>query len=119
MYAKKMEILEGELIFTHLPFRKGIERYQILRLTVISSTKHDDCFCIMYIYHYTTTQPCKHSCHFLDFLLREIITTNLYGLVKLPVHVHILDNSSKDPTNTNRNIVFISEANLLKSLKLL
>lgn len=113
-------ILEEEtLLFTYLPFCQGIDRYQTFGLAVISSTKHDDCFNIMYVNHNTTTQSCKHSCHFLDFLFGEVIATNLYSLMKLPVHMHILHNSSKNPTNTNRNIIFISEANLFKSLKLL
>ena len=37
--------------------------------------------------------------------------------MELPVEMHILDHSSKYSTNTNRNIIFISETNLLICLK--
>lgn len=107
------------LIFTYLPFCKGVERYQIFGLAIVSATKHDYCFDIMYINHNATTQSCKYGCHFLNLFFREVITTNLDSLVKLPMEMHVLDDSSKDPTNTNRNIIFISKANLLICLKLL
>ena len=104
---------------THLPFCKGVDRYQILWLPIVSASEHDNSFHVMYVDNNTTTQSRNHGGHLLNFFLGEVITTNLHSLMKLPMQMHILDNSSKDSTDTYRNIIFISETNLLICLELL
>lgn len=44
----------------YLPLCKGVNRYQIFGLAIISAAEHNDCFHIMNIYHNSTTQSCKH-----------------------------------------------------------
>lgn len=105
--------------FTYLPFGKSIDGNQIFWLAIISSTEHDNCFHIVYVNDNSTTQSRKHGCHFLYLFFGEVITTNLHCLMKFPVEMHILDNSSKDPTDSNGNIIFVPESNLFKCLKLL
>lgn len=102
-----------------LPLREGIDGYQILGLSIISASEHDNGFHIVYIYDNTSTQSCEHGRHLLNLFLGEVITTDLDCFMEFPVHVHVLNNSSKDTTNTNRNIVLISEADFLECLQLL
>ena len=73
----------------------------------------------MYVYDNPTAQPRYHGRHLFNLLLWKVIAANLHRLMKLPVHMHVLDHSSKDSTNTNRDVVFILETDFLERLDLL
>ena len=73
----------------------------------------------MYINDYPAAKSRYHGGHLFDLFLWEVIAANLHRLMKLPVHMHVLDHSSKDSTNTNRDVVFILETDFLERLDLL
>ena len=74
--------------------------------TIISKSSCPcDCFSIGNINHNTTTQSCQGCYHFLILFLWKVITTKLYFVMEFPAHMHVLDNPSKDSTNSNRDIL--------------